>query len=206
MKKIGFGIFSWNANERRSNRYGSFGLHQSDYNNKVKAVTDVSKDVCQEMIGKRVHITCKVIESRESSHFGDMFLQILPTKPDVGEIVDLGVGIFDLLEDEGVAITIVLKPGDNRKELWIDPRKLYRLHDQTVEVYAEETSDDFTPVADLNSAEEGAISNGDGSFQVKGVNVEDPNFRIYPNVDKIGDGMFCIGFPTEKGARVRTKA
>jgi hypothetical protein len=51
-------------------------------------------------------------------------------------------------QSDGVP-AVVLRPGDPRDELWIDPRKLYRLHDQTVELLIEETEDAFSSVAVL---------------------------------------------------------
>lgn len=54
----------------------------------------------------------------------------------MGEIVDLGVGeIFVTSQDWGAGkVGIGIKPADGRETDWLDPRKLYRLHDQTVEV------------------------------------------------------------------------
>ena len=126
--KIGQGVFGWDGEERRSNRYGSFNLLHS--NCKVSIPT--------KLYGKRVRITCKVLKSRKSKHIGDLFLGIGPTQPEVGEVIELGVGVLHTEPcdwDERGNPTIILKPEDGRRELWIDPRKLYRLHDQTVEVF-----------------------------------------------------------------------
>jgi hypothetical protein len=45
--------------------------------------------------------------------------------------------------------TLIMAPGDGRKERWIDPRKLCRLHNQTVELSVEETTDAFDVAPDM---------------------------------------------------------
>jgi hypothetical protein len=51
----------------------------------------------------------------------------------------------------------VLAPSDGRETFWMDPRKLYRLHDQTVDVLVEETADEFTVAPDLKASEPGVV-------------------------------------------------
>ncbi len=97
------------------------------------------------------------------------------------------------------------KTGDGRDELWFDPRILYQLHDQTVEVYAEETEEEEHKVEPFaTGSEEVAISNGDGSLQVK---TKGPSVTITPNVTKIEDGLFLIEPPGAgpKGSKYQIK-
>ncbi len=56
-----------------------------------------------------------------------------PSTPDVGETIDLGTGRFRLGKAEKT-LTFGLEPADGRQTDWFDPAKLYRLHDQTVEL------------------------------------------------------------------------
>jgi len=86
-------------------------------------------------------------------------------------------------------------PEDGRRELWIDPRQLYRLHDQTVDLYAEETEDPCSPPPDLSSDADGAISNGDGTMQVKTRGMPYGAVQVQPNVERIGDGLFSVTPP-----------
>lgn len=72
------------------------------------------------------------------------------------------------------------------------------MHDQTVDVYVDETSDEFSPVPDIDVGDtKGAICNGDGSFQVKGGVT-----RVLPIVERIGDGLFGLSYPDTAGSRV----
>lgn len=128
------GVFTWDGHERRTDRYGGIRLLQ-------KAVPfpgdspGVDLAPFQPFLGKRARVTAVVIEARKSDHVGDLFRQIFPSQPDVGEVVNLGDGVvvgFEhsewpqmLFRREGVAQT---------SDDWMDPNKLYRLHHQTVDL------------------------------------------------------------------------
>jgi len=136
------GVFTWNRHERVSNRYGSFTM-----SDEYEAVVLFDRQRIEALVGKRVRITCKVTKTRQSEHIGDLFLGVFPSTPAVGEVVELGVGTLRLENDEqSQTPSIVLEPGDGRDELWMDPDKLFRLHEQNVEVTIEQTTDDFTPL------------------------------------------------------------
>ena len=114
--------------ERVSDRYGS-----------VKLFTSISQEetvpLDQSLSGKRGQLLAVVKETRESNHIGDLFHGILPTKPSVGDEFVLGKGVlfFDNI------FTVGLKPMRMRKNLWLDIKKLYKAHCQTVELYFIET-------------------------------------------------------------------
>jgi hypothetical protein len=95
----------------------------------------------------------------------------------------------------------MLVPADGRGMLWLDPRKLYRLHDQTVELFVEETADDFSPKPELceKVSKDEVLSTGDGFMQVKG---EDPR-QVLPSVESLGGGMFVVTAPGYKPAGTR---
>jgi hypothetical protein len=139
---VGKGIFTWDKRERVSNRYGSFFLSFESYEGeKTKLDLDsfgiLNLDLINNLNNKKVKVTCKVIETRKSGHIGDLFLKIFPSIPEINEIIEFD-GILNITIDQEMGLCFILKPEDNRRELWIDPRKLYKLHDQTVEVYLEE--------------------------------------------------------------------
>jgi hypothetical protein len=206
--KLGHGVFTWGGEERRSDRYGAFLLCAEPYAG-AAPVTGVTydKDLAEELEDKRVRLVAKVVETRKSGHLGDLFLGIRPSTPEVGEEIDLGVGILhtEPCDWDSKATSTFLVPGDppTRERFWFDPNKLYRLHDQTVEVFVEETSDDLTPGwTPPDRSEVGAVANGDGSFQMKGVEVADgTKLKIKPKVERLGDGLFMMG--GTRGARVR---
>jgi hypothetical protein len=139
---VGKGVFTWNKRERVSNRYGSFNLSFESYNGeKTKLDLDsfgiLNPEYIKFLIDKKIKIICKVIETRKSGHIGDIFLGIFPSTPELNEVIEFE-GIFDSAVDSDMdSLSFILKPEDNRRELWLDPLKLYRLHDQTVEVYME---------------------------------------------------------------------
>lgn len=195
----GVGIFSWEGLERRSGRYGFVALWSSNYfeTDHCKVELDVKAVIALE--GKRVKMTAEVVETRKSGHIGDRFYKIQPETPEVGEVIELGVGTLQLKWFNDV-LTMALEPSDGRDELWFDPRKLYRLHDQTVKLALEETEEPEHEAPVLELAEsDGTISNGDGTFQVKGAELPK---KIPAKVKRLGDGMFVMSYDYKDGERV----
>ena len=192
---IGKGILTWDGKERREGRYGALKLNQETFKNDVKRSDTYLDTEAVKSFKGRVRITCKVLETRESGHIGDVFLGIRPSTPEMGEVIEVGVGL-PLLEKSWDDIpSLLLTPEDGRLVNWIDPRILYRLHDQTVELYAETTEDPCHPAPDLEvPTEEGVHCFGDDSFQVKNVDPE-TLARVIPKVIPLGDGVFMLGLP-----------
>lgn len=130
------GIFTWTGRERRTNRYGSIFLATSTCDGAVRSPVTVNAVELSRLLGRRVSIRVTVLETRKSAHLGDLARQIFPTTPMIGEVVDLGTGTL-FIESEGDYLSFGLKPDDDRHSDWFDPAKLYRLHDQTVELTIE---------------------------------------------------------------------
>jgi hypothetical protein len=206
MKKLGHGVFTWSGSERRSDRYGAFNLCAEPYEGKVVTQVTYDKALAKELEDKRVRVLVKVVETRESGHLGDIFLGILPSTPEVGEEVDLGVGILhtEPCEWDKKVTSTFLVPGDppTRETFWFDPNKLYRLHDQTVDVFIEETDAEFTPGWTPSAKQgDGMIANGDGSFQAKNIEVASGT-KIAPKVERLGQGLFQLSSDYERGEHV----
>lgn len=200
MQKVGFGIFMWNSMERRTQRYGGFYLDKSNFDGDVKVTPQLSD--LSEFLGKRVKISFNIVQSRPSGHLGDLFLEIKPSQPQVDETVCIGVGT---LEQESLDYepysAVVLKPEDGRDKLWIDPRILYRLHDQTVNMLLELTDEPFSPAPNIKPSEgEGVLKNSDNSFQVLGTMTE---IKIEPKIHSLGDGLFEVSNRYSTGERVK---
>ena len=172
MNKIASGIFMWNSVERRSGRYGFVFLTKANYDETVKVEPTFDEAMVNSLVGnKKVKLYAVVTESRPSGHSGDQFLKIAPSQPEVGERVELGVGMLCMIPNDGYDkdMMIGLEPSDGRTLFWFDPRKLYRLHDQTVELFAEETDEPFSPAPDIDIPDKeanGMISLGKGEVQV----------------------------------------
>jgi hypothetical protein len=204
------GIFTWNADERRSNRYGGFFLGDSNYN-ESRFCPDAycDPDNLEQFQEQKVKITATVVETADSGHMGDMFLflpetpdqHIKPSRPDVGEVVVVGVGtLLVRYYEEGVGKkAFFLKPSDGRNKFWIDPRVLYRLHDQTVTISIEPTEEEEFPVTDLldktNTDVVRKVCDDDKgtAFQIKGK--QPVNLHIKPLVERLGNGVFMMRNP-----------
>ncbi len=203
---VAYGIFTWDSQERRSNRYGSILVANTNYNQDAPTASGCDVERLDKLRHKRVRITCEVVAIRASGHAGDRFLGIMPTTPNVGEVIELGVGTLDCQDGFDGSPEISLRPNDGRKQFWIDPRILYRLHDQTVRVYIEETDDSFSTapeIAPQSDASE-AIDNGDGSFQVKNV-ANDEVMVVLPHSERLGDGLFMLTHNPGPGVRMRVE-
>ena len=209
--KLGQGIFSWIGGERRSNRYGFVCLDTVDFNNTTKVTVEFDEAAAAGLESKRVKLSAKVIETRDSGHVGDLSLNIIPERPEVGEIVELGVGNFVVNPPawDEASTQVGLMPEDGRQQLWIDPRRLYRLHDQTVELLAEETQEAFSPdpLKELGEVKQEAISVGGGALQFKTLDnpLSESSVRVLPVFERLGDGLFSITSPGGTPAGTKLK-
>lgn len=196
MSPFAFGMFMWNAEERRSRRYGFVYVDVTNYDKDVTVDAECDQQVLESFEGKHVKITCQILEARNSGHFGDHFLNpvVTPTTPKLNERITLGVGTLQL-ESNGYSdnpaseMAFGLKPSDQREMFWLDPLVLYKLHDQTVRLYIEETDEPdslLTIVENVESDE--AIATGDG-FQCPSVKEK---VTILSNFTNLGDDTFMV--------------
>jgi len=130
------GIFAWDGRERRTDRYGAIFLTTTTCDGTAHSKVDLSAVELSRFLGRRVSIKARVLEARKSGHVGDLFRDIFPSTPEIGEVVDLGSGTF-FIESADNRLSFGVKPDDDRRNDWFDPVKLYRLHDQTVELIIE---------------------------------------------------------------------
>ncbi|MFA6661434.1 MAG: hypothetical protein WCS56_00205 [Bacilli bacterium] len=208
--QIAHGILTWDGIERRSQRYGTFILDNTDYYSNVHVLNFVNKAHLQTLVGKQVRLTAKVLKSRDSGHVGDQFLHIFPSKPKAKEEVEIGVGHLFIEKGFGGNTAIGLIPSDGRETLWLNPIKLYRLHDQTIDIFIEETTDKDSPKAEFSDeGSEGGIANGDGTIQILDRQAFKRKADIFapPKFTSLGDGLFVVGPQKvpEKGDRVNVE-
>lgn len=127
MRELGTGVLMWDAEERRSDRYGSVVLYSSpDCDERIKLV--------QIKEGVRGRLIAIVKETRKSHHIGDLFHGVFPKIPKTGQEITLGEGTLFFGNDD----TVGLQPDDGRDTLWLDIRALYEAHAQTVTLCFEE--------------------------------------------------------------------
>lgn len=132
---IGHGSLSWPRIERVTDRYGYIGLYDSDSQERPisdGAALDLSK--ITSLLNKTGRLIVKVCETRTSTHIGDLFRGFRPITPEKDEEIELGNGKLSHLVQDGVD-TVGLIPEDGRGEDWLNPERLYRAHEQTVNLY-----------------------------------------------------------------------
>lgn len=123
MEELGTGVLDWEREERISDRYGVVKL----FNHPGEGKKPIRLRHLTEAYGGLIAV---VREVRDSSHIGDLFHLVFPSKPEVGEQVILGEGTL-FFGDDGVG----LMPDDGRETLWLDIHALYRVHNQTVTLF-----------------------------------------------------------------------
>ncbi|HEX6369879.1 MAG TPA: hypothetical protein VF006_13250 [Longimicrobium sp.] len=215
MRTIGSGIFTWCSSERRSGRYGTFVLAPSDFQEHVQRDVHLDVEALRALEGRNVRIALRILESRPSGHAGDQFLKVFPgTPPDVGSVIELAVGHL-LLADHShhdiryhpTQVGIGTAPSDGRADLWLDPRVLYVLHDQTVELLVEETADPESAPSPLleQPVEDGVIVNADGeTLQLRGEAFEGCGFvTLLPDVELVPGGILITPPQPEPGKRLK---
>lgn len=140
--KLGIGTLTWDANERRSDRYGAIYLIPDGCNSMTVCETPSQLDscACHMVEGKRGILTATVKIARDSTHIGDIFRGIFPRTPKVGQKIVLGTGTLKVGRNYDGNMQVALVPDDGRETDWMDVRALYDVHEQTVEL-------DFEPFA-----------------------------------------------------------
>lgn len=99
---VASGHFSWDAVERRSDRYGSVRLNHeliADSGNSNHVLLDASID---DLEGKYGRLTAEVLLPVDSPHIGDLHRGLRPSTPSQGEVVLLGTGYL-FVEHRGKA-------------------------------------------------------------------------------------------------------
>jgi hypothetical protein len=125
--QLGLGQLWWPRSERQTDRYGTvFLLTGPD--------ADTYVPFENAPVGQRGRLVAVVVETRRSGHCGDIARSLAPTTPTVGEEITLGTGTLftETDTDLGEPTAVGLVPDDHRDTDWLDPRALYRCHNQTV--------------------------------------------------------------------------
>jgi len=133
---LGDGVLTWSRYERIGDRYGSvYLLADPDSEDKIAWSSDLP-------LGTKGKLSAVILESRTSQHIGDFFRGFFPERPEVGEIITLGSGNLHIFDDDTGDGGIGVIPCESRKHDLLNPKALYRCHEQTVrlEFEAEETN------------------------------------------------------------------
>jgi hypothetical protein len=125
--ELGLGQLWWPRSERQTDRYGTvFLLTGSD--------ADTYVSFQNAPVGQPGRLLAVVVETRRSGHCGDIARSLAPTTPTVGEEITLGAGTLFTETDADLDVpnAVGLAADDHRDADWLDPRALYRCHNQTV--------------------------------------------------------------------------
>lgn len=125
---IGEGWLSWPRGERQTDRYGTVGLETEDGEDQVPMPKKLP-------LGKIGELQAEVLETRGIGHIGDLFRGFQPSIPKVGAHIMLGKGglFVDYQDWDGKRYHYVgLKPEDGRETDWLNPKALYKVHNQKV--------------------------------------------------------------------------
>lgn len=207
--QVGHGIFMWDVEERREQRYGFFFMAPTTFDEKTHVSATLDTDYLAERVGKRVKAYCIVTESRQSNHAGDRAIDVLPSTPADGERVDIGVGLLVRGTAYDGSPSVGIQPSDGRCAFWTDPRSWYRLHDQTVDLFVEETEEPFSEVPPFRPVlNETAFSVGDGSGDVQFVGgAFEPGETVFvePTAKPVEGIAGAFSLKLEYPARVRRR-
>ena len=137
IRVLGRGVLNWRPDERISDRYGYVHLAVSPMCSPMDLGGDHAPLDFGELLGARVVLKALILLTRRSPHIGDIAHGIYPTTPEQGDVIELGRGIlFTQMTAFGAEVGI--KPVPYHSTWWLDPRALYRVHNQTVQLFVEE--------------------------------------------------------------------
>ena len=161
---LGTGVLTWNKEERITNRYGTVYLmaEGNDSYTTNDAPSLVDEKAATQFSGRYGKLVAEVVIARKSTHVGDHARSIYPETPNLGERILLGEGhlftepAYDgglcvglrpaeakassdtdasIFADESAGYLQVKMPG--RAKDWLNPKALYRAHEQTVRLVFE---------------------------------------------------------------------
>ena len=135
---IGTGALTWRREERLTDRYGSVMMDtHSSFDQQIADKATLYLATIKKYCGQYGQLVCEVLETRKSTHIGDLHRDIKPSTPEVGDMITLGTGKLFHEHRDGVDNVGLV---GNRETDWLNPRMLYRVHEQTVNLYFEPIS------------------------------------------------------------------
>lgn len=192
MDKIGSGILTWCSTERSNDRYGTIVLDHTNYERTVFNDIVFNTDIVEKYIGKHVRLIAIVTESRKSSHCGDLTYNIKPTMPEEGVEITIGIGEFFQEDTQWSKYPAVgLKPDTERTIWWLNPYILYNLHDQSIELFIEETTEPSS-VFSIPKEKENMYILSDNGIQIKTKKTDIKKIELEPQIIPIGNGTFMV--------------
>ena len=131
---LGSGVFSWNRYERVTDRYGSVLLlpEGGDSRSLLPQPSQINRELAKQCDGLKGKLSVKVTATRESTHIGDFCRGLVPKTPKVGATIKLGEGVFFIEPAIEGGVQIGVRPADGRASDWLNPKALYRAHEQSV--------------------------------------------------------------------------
>lgn len=128
--ELGTGVLTWPGGERRTDRYGTVMLATDPGTLTTEPAGYINPPAPP--TGRRGTLVAEILGTRRSDHIGDIFRGIFPETPEVGERIELGTGTFFTEPTDFGAVLMGLRPDVPRDSDWLNPKALYRAHEQTV--------------------------------------------------------------------------
>lgn len=129
---LGTGALNWHADERRTDRYGTVHLN---HNPSVVYHDDAAPDrerFDTAPVGVHGRLVAVIVDTRPTSHIGDLARGVAPQPAPGGAEITLGAGSLFVEASRYGNTEIGVCPDDGRDHAWLDPVALYRCHDQIV--------------------------------------------------------------------------
>lgn len=171
---LGTGVLTWNRSERVTDRYGTVRLGPAPDAESTITLSNTNA-------GCRGTLIARILATRKSTHVGDLFRNLFPITPMVGDQIKLGHGQLFFEEDDGIQ-SVGVCPPDGRHSDWLEPHALYTCHHQTVEL--------LFVVGDVQRAHDDAVS-----YRVW-INVEEYEERTHSGRYSVGPAAPLAEFPT----------
>lgn len=133
---LGKGVLTWNAIERRSDRYGAVWLMEDGHTSLTRGTPErlLDDNALRQVNGETGTLTAEVLDPRVSTHIGDLWRGLFPSVPIKWESIVLGKGRAFVENDGRYGEVVGILPDDGRRHDWLNPSALYRAHEQLVEL------------------------------------------------------------------------
>jgi hypothetical protein len=134
---IGTGVLTWSGCERVSDRYGFVFLMHDGETSLTKGKVYPVPLSSEPKDGEYGVLVARIVETRKSTHVGDLFRRVFPRETESGKRLVLGHGQLVRRHDSGFTHIGICPRGADKEEsvtTWMDVRALYDCHEHLVEL------------------------------------------------------------------------
>lgn len=135
---LGAGRLTWSPVERQSDRYGAVWLmpDREECNSLSPGpFPSCILETAQKLENQHGTLYAEIKAVRTSTHVGDLARGFSPETPEIGEKITLGTGFLFTGIIPKTGLTVGIRPTYGRPKDWLEPRALYRCHEQTLGLF-----------------------------------------------------------------------